>query len=55
MLGKFNMEQLQGCGNNDQSHGSFDMNAFMLDASLTAAKHPLHLGGHARPPEPIIQ
>ena len=31
------------------------MNAFMLDASLTAANHPLHLGGHAGPPELIIQ
>ena len=31
------------------------MNAFMLDALLTAANHPLHLSSHARPPELVIQ
>ena len=31
------------------------MNAFMLDASLTAANYPLHLGSHAGSAELIIQ
>ena len=31
------------------------MNAFMLDALLAAANHPLHLSGHAGPPELVIQ
>ena len=49
------MQQLQRCGNNDQSHWGFGTNAFMLDASLTAANHPLHLSGHAGPHELAIQ
>ena len=49
------MQHLQGCGTNDWSHWVFGMNAFMLDALLTAANHPLHLGGYARQTEPIIQ
>ena len=53
--GKVNMQQLQRCGNNDQSHWGFGMNAFMLNASLTAANCPLHLSGHVRPPELVIQ
>ena len=52
--GKVNMQQLQRYGNNDQSQWGFGMNAFMLDASLTAANCPLHLSGHAGPPEPVI-
>ena len=28
---------------------------FMLDASLAAANHPLHLSCHAGPPELVIQ
>ena len=31
------------------------MNAFMLDASLAVANHPLHLNSHAQPPELVIQ
>ena len=53
--GKVNMQQLQRCGNNDQSHWGFGMNAFMLDASLTADNCPLHLGSHGGLPELIIQ
>ena len=53
--GKVNIQQLQRCGNNDQSHWGFGMNAFMLDALLTAANCPLYLSGHAKPPEPVIQ
>ena len=53
--GKVNMQQLQGCGNNDWLHWGFGANAFILDALLTAANHPLHLGSHGRPPEVIIQ
>ena len=49
------MQQIQRCGNNDQSHLGFGMNAFMLDALLTAANHPLHLSGHAGPPKLVIQ
>ena len=48
------MQQLQRCGNSGQLHWGFFKNAFMLDASPAAANHPLHLGGHARPPELII-
>ena len=53
--GKVNRPQLQRCSDNDGLHGGFGMNAFMLDALLTAANCPLHLSGYARPPEPVIQ
>ena len=54
--GKVNMQQLQRFGNNDSGHiEAFGMNAFMLDALLTAANHPLHLSGHAGSPKPVIQ
>ena len=52
---KVNMQQLQRCGNNDGLHLGFGMNAVMMDALLTAADCPLHLSGHARLPEPVIQ
>ena len=35
--------------------GDFGMNAFMLDALLTAADCLLHLSGHAWPPELVMQ
>ena len=53
--GKLNMQQLQRCASNDQLQWGISMNAFMLDASLTAANCPLHLSGHAGPSEPVIQ
>ena len=43
-VGKVILQQLQRCGNNDWSHWGFGTNAFMLDESIRAANHPLHLG-----------
>ena len=48
--GKVNMQELQRCSDNDRSHGGFGTKAFMLDALLTAANHPLHLSSHTGAP-----
>ena len=53
--GKVNVQQLQRSGNNDGSHWGFGMSAFMLDTSLTAANHLLHLSSHTWPPELVMQ
>ena len=53
--GKVNMQQLQRSSDNVSSHWDLGMNAFMMDASLTATNCLLHLTGHAGPPELVIQ
>ena len=50
-----NVQQLQRSSDNDGSHLGFGMNAFMLDALLTAANPLLHLSGHSWPPELVMQ
>ena len=53
--GKVHVQKLQRRSNNDGSHWDFGMSAFMLDASLTAAYHLVHLSGHSWLPEPVTQ
>ena len=52
--GKVNMQQLQRSSDNDGSYWGFGTNAFMLDALLIATDCPLHLSGHAGPPELVM-
>ena len=55
IAGKVIMQKHERCGNNDGSHWGFVMNALMLQALLTVIDCPLHLSGHARLPELVIQ